>query len=566
MKKTIRFLLVGLLVLTIFLGMSPVSLLAQPVSQSNISFSDVSSNHNFYQAIMDLSQAGVIQGKEDGSFGIDDPLTRAQAVVMLVRAREDLDPQSMQSKFLDVAIGSFGQEEIALACQEGIIDGYGNGCFGPQDYLTRGQLAKIVANAFAISADPNNKVYFTDTASSGFDSWIDALASNGIVQGVGDYKFKPGQYASRGHFAVYLANSLKFLDGSLEIPPRIEAPENKITNEHDLLKEILRQADKRISPIIVNYYGDDLQADSIDDIQKLGQKINSNKNTYSAHCIASISLYPASRQADGSLEIRIDCLYRDNQQEEFVNSQAAKIVGQIIKPGMSEFTKVKALHDYLINNMTYSFNTQTSNQKAYTLFNEKKGVCKAFALAFARLLDEVNIDNYIIIGTGYEAKGPARHAWNKVKINNAWYNVDVTWDLPPRILNNIELNKNNLFCYQYFLKSDALFNRDHVPDNPALFPSATNRQYEAYPYLDQIQASNKKQLTENLTAALDKRSGWFNLVYLGEDIKTEADVKAIVIAAVKASKKINSLNWYQLYLNQTNRQAGEPALIVLYIE
>ena len=92
----------------------------------------------------------------------------------------------------------------------------------------------------------------------------------------------------------------------------------------------------------------------------------------------------------------------------------------------SDAWKEIVLHDFIADKMTYDHNYGTSyqdnpfHQSAYSVFCDDHTVCAGYTKAYSMLLNACNIDAVAVLSTG--------HAWNKVKINNAWYNVDITWD------------------------------------------------------------------------------------------------------------------------------------------
>ncbi len=172
-------------------------------------FSDVPYGHVFYSSVMDLVNRDITQGYGGSVFGENDYISRAQIAVMLVRARSDLKPEGMRSDFTDVPAGYWAEGEIAAAKKSGILDGYGDGTFGPDDYITRAQLSKMVAKAFSIKVDAGNPVIFTDVPSNYWaKEYISDLASNQIVGGYGGGLFGPDDPASRGQFSKYLSNAL----------------------------------------------------------------------------------------------------------------------------------------------------------------------------------------------------------------------------------------------------------------------------------------------------------------------------------------------------------------------
>ncbi|MGN0368001.1 MAG: transglutaminase domain-containing protein [Wujia sp.] len=105
-----------------------------------------------------------------------------------------------------------------------------------------------------------------------------------------------------------------------------------------------------------------------------------------------------------------------------------EVLASIIKPGMSDYDKELAIHDYIVKNCKYGY-VETSKDYAYRAYGalvQKTAVCNGYAEAFALLLSCVGVENQIITGT---ADGEL-HAWNLVKLDGDWYQVDATWDDP----------------------------------------------------------------------------------------------------------------------------------------
>lgn len=129
-----------------------------------------------------------------------------------------------------------------------------------------------------------------------------------------------------------------------------------------------------------------------------------------------------------------------------------------IADGMTEYEKVKAIHDYIIINTSYD----TSSELPDSSFSPEgvllKGVavCQGYAETFKLFMDYLGIDCQIIKGYADNVS----HAWNIVKIGGEWYNIDVTWD-DPIIENQVITGTDNL-SYNYFLKPDDVFKKDHV--------------------------------------------------------------------------------------------------------
>jgi len=131
------------------------------------------------------------------------------------------------------------------------------------------------------------------------------------------------------------------------------------------------------------------------------------------------------------------------------------ILSKIIKPGMTEKEKVRAIHDYLVLHTTYDASYPDNSialphRGAYVVLNGT-GVCDGYAEAFKILANGAGLEAKLICGTS-QGEG---HAWNQVKIDGKWYNIDVTWDDP---------DYGSMIFYDYFCKSDSVFERDHSAD------------------------------------------------------------------------------------------------------
>lgn len=128
----------------------------------------------------------------------------------------------------------------------------------------------------------------------------------------------------------------------------------------------------------------------------------------------------------------------------------------------TDYDKVKYVHDYLINNVEYEKNNNSSVYTIYGTLTHKKAVCEGYAKTFKYLLDELGIPCIIVCGIGRNSEGDTEnHAWNYVQLNGQWYAVDTTWDDPIIIGNGFVTDD---IKYRYFLKGSNLFFEDHLED------------------------------------------------------------------------------------------------------
>jgi hypothetical protein len=150
---------------------------------------------------------GAITGYEDGSFKPDSDITRAEFATVLVRALK-LEPQS--GKIFADTSNHWAKDFIATAAWSGIIQGYDDATFGPDDLITREQMAVMIYRAaqFGISTD---EIAFEDAAS--ISSWAEEavalMAEEGIITGYPDNTFKPQANATRAEAVTVIVRALK---------------------------------------------------------------------------------------------------------------------------------------------------------------------------------------------------------------------------------------------------------------------------------------------------------------------------------------------------------------------
>ena len=143
-----------------------------------------------------------------------------------------------------------------------------------------------------------------------------------------------------------------------------------------------------------------------------------------------------------------------NQIENIKNSIINSLTG-------TDYDKIMKIHDYLVDNIDYDSTYQaTGTYSIYGALIEKKCVCEGYAKALKYLANQAGIKCEIMQGTGTNSSGQTEsHAWNCVKIDGIWYEIDATWDDPIIVGNGY---KANVYKYRYFLKGTASFEKDHV--------------------------------------------------------------------------------------------------------
>ncbi len=143
--------------------------------------------------------------------------------------------------------------------------------------------------------------------------------------------------------------------------------------------------------------------------------------------------------------------YTTAAQEAELTPAVNSLLASLNLSGKSDYEKVRAIYDYLCENITYDY-TNLNNEaytlkySAYAAMTKGTSVCQGYANLFYRLANAAGLDARIVSGT---SRGQA-HAWNIVKVDGEYYNLDSTWDAGNR-------------TYRYFLKGSANFD-EHIPD------------------------------------------------------------------------------------------------------
>lgn len=184
-----------------------VLLLAVPFGSAGAAgFTDVSGKHWASYEINRLVSKGVIKGYEDNSFKPNQTITRAQAAVILSRVLKLDTSKDSKIVYKDVSKDYYAYDAIAAVTNADIMKG-SNGEFRPNDDVTRAQMAIILTNAFKLKG--NGTTSFKDVAKDFYAyEAIDALYANEITTGNEQNAFNPNQPTTRAHFAVFLSRVL----------------------------------------------------------------------------------------------------------------------------------------------------------------------------------------------------------------------------------------------------------------------------------------------------------------------------------------------------------------------
>jgi hypothetical protein len=178
------------------------------------SFTDVPRSHWAYRYVETILHNGVTAGCGATNYCPDTSLTRAEMAVLLLRSKHGptwAPPASTGSVFTDVPIDFWAGDYIEEIAAEGITAGCGGGRYCPDNPITRAEMAVFLMRALngpAWVPPASTGTVFTDVP---IDHWagefIEALAAAGLTAGCGGGNFCPDGPVSRAEMAVFLTST-----------------------------------------------------------------------------------------------------------------------------------------------------------------------------------------------------------------------------------------------------------------------------------------------------------------------------------------------------------------------
>ena len=161
---------------------------------------------------------------------------------------------------------------------------------------------------------------------------------------------------------------------------------------------------------------------------------------------------------DLTLSYEMDIQQRRQMQERI--DEVADYI-QLCLGNLSEYEKVKGVYEYLINNSVYDLNN--GGQTICPILVEGRGVCASYAKSTQYLLNKLGIQALVVSGT---ARGDG-HAWNIVRIDGDYYQVDTTWGDP------VSDDGSQTLSYTYFCLTSWEMYSDHTPGGDLPVPDCT---------------------------------------------------------------------------------------------
>ena len=169
-------------------------------------------------------------GYSDGTVRPNGRITRAEVATIFFRLLTDDARQrnwSSENNFSDVSADKWYNNAVSTLCHMGVLGGYSDGTFRPNAPITRAEFAKI-AVSFAQINGFSEYGYFTDVDSSDwYAPYVDAAKSVGLIEGYSDGSFKPENKITRAEACTIVNRVLgrKPSKNNMKISDRINWPD-----------------------------------------------------------------------------------------------------------------------------------------------------------------------------------------------------------------------------------------------------------------------------------------------------------------------------------------------------
>jgi len=234
----------------------------------------------------------------------------------------------------------------------------------------------------------------------------------------------------------------------------------------------------------------------------------------------------------------------EKQKQEILKA-ADKILGGISE-NMSDFEKELYIHDRIIENCSYKHEGALDESTAYGALVKGKAACEGYAKAAKLLLDMCSVEAYVIVGQSKNPEGKYEgHMWDVVKINDSYYNLDLTWDDP------ISQDNMDESRYIFFNLTDKDISKTHSQfksDNPCT-ASAENYYVIKDLYFKEYNDKTRAEIAERISQAVNEGKSSVEFRFSSDKLyksvfkglfTNEQIYRILTVANLSANKKLNT--------------------------
>lgn len=455
------------------------------LSSSGHAFKDVS-GHWAHAPINWAKDVKLVQGYEDGSFKPDESISQAEYYALIARFK-GLETKE-RPKFTDVKEGIWYYDDLSRLIGHGLIENKEEK-LEPNRPIDRDQAARLLWAVLDQEEKPTSGLDFKDMDQIASKDAVAGLSSLAIIEGYPDGTFRPDGPLTRAEVSKIFMLASKLEDGDISQGGITKAEgENKEVLQDTIDKSKVFSNNKEGWLASVNSLKNQLDQDPHAEGEILVEgKVDINEFVNFAHdefLKNDYDYYPyyyshkaVRNYRSGKSYISVEYNLHPIEDYPRVREVVTTWTRENISTSDSQEEKVKKIHDFVVSANDYNvgssyleYDSMAGGYSVYTpeaiLFGEG-GVCEAYAKLFDIMAKEAGLETAYVFGKTLE--DGTLHVWNKVKIDDKWYNIDTTFD-DPTILDNTYIS--SILSYEYYLKSDQTFKNSRTFAEDAIHPEA----------------------------------------------------------------------------------------------
>ena len=216
-------------------------------------------------------------------------------------------------------------------------------------------------------------------------------------------------------------------------------------------------------------------------------------------------------------------------EEAFLYNKLNEVIGEIIKPNMTDYEKEKAVYDWqhgwthLAGDSLNPIDSSADNYTPYGVLKSHAAICVGNATTFKLFMDALDIPCQIIHSTQN-----GEHAWDIVELDDEWYHVDLTFDS----------SNTQSPGYNYFNVPDSMKDDGNWPWDHRVIPACNGYKY-SYVYQNAVDLENLYEIPKKMKEAIDNHASVFACT-----LKDKKDFNSNVASYISDSMIMDNGNVY----------------------
>jgi len=450
-------------------------------------FADNEGDNPFLRAEQ-LNKLGLLKGVSKGNYDMMRAPTRTESVVMVIRLlgkeNEAQEYNASENPFYDVP--AWAVKYIAYAYDNGLVKGISNRQFGahmatsPEQYIT-----------FLLRA-----LYYSDDHDFSYDDSIGFASSIGLLDGWNDSGFfsrsdmiilsfnalNAGLNNGEGTLADSLLEGGVFTDSQLNssfgLSEILIVQRNdfewedivaiSIESKDSFLNEF-KSALKTMPDEVLIYIKPGTENEYFNYLNKVCNSMIGYAREYEVSFISRsgmISVKPSYSKGFQSMLYIQNPTIPVSVEIKSLAMSGFNIYRDEFADKNSDYGLTKAIHDYIVTELEYDLKDRPGSEDLDGAIYNKTATCGGYSAMFQFFAGIGGLEVEMVFGTSTNQVGMTEnHAWNIVKLDGNWYNIDVTWNDP------VTFSADKNISYKYFLISDYELSKDHIWDK-SHYPSS----------------------------------------------------------------------------------------------